>query len=75
MAYTRFSANNFISPQRSNAQQNPLVHTFVYNTLNNTSTKLQLQRIKLHIEIVNLKPVTPTTVLLLRHRGTGRHPN
>ena len=26
--------------------------------------KLQLQQIKLHIEIVNLKPVTPTTILL-----------
>ena len=34
--------------------------THVHNTSNNTSTKLQLQRIKLHIEIVNLKPVTPT---------------
>ena len=38
--------------------------THVYNTPNNTSTKLQLQRIKLHIEIVNLKPVIPTTILL-----------
>ena len=38
--------------------------THVHNTSNNTSTKLQLQRIKLHIEIVNLKPVTPTTILL-----------
>ena len=38
--------------------------THVYNTSNNTSTKLQLQRIKLHIEIINLKPVTPTTILL-----------
>ena len=38
--------------------------THVYNTSNNTSTKLQLQRIKLHIEIVNLKPVTPTTIRL-----------
>ena len=38
--------------------------THVHNTANNTSTKLQLQRIKLHIEIVNLKPVTPTTILL-----------
>ena len=26
--------------------------------------KLQLQQIKLHIEIVNVKPVTPTTILL-----------
>ena len=39
--------------------------THVHNTSNNTSTKLQLQRIKLHIEIVNLIPVTPTTILLL----------
>ena len=38
--------------------------THVHNTSNNTSTKLQLQRIKLHLEIVNLKPVTPTTILL-----------
>ena len=38
--------------------------THVYNTSNNTSTKLQLQWIKLHIEIVNLKPVTPTTILV-----------
>ena len=38
--------------------------THVHNTSNNTSTKLQLQQIKLHIEIVNLKPVTPTTILL-----------
>ena len=40
--------------------------THVHNTSNNTSTstKLQLQRIKLHIEIVNLKPVTPTTILI-----------
>ena len=38
--------------------------THVHNTANNTSTKLQLQRIKLHIEIVNLKPVTPTTIRL-----------
>ena len=38
--------------------------THVHNTSNNTSTKLQLQRIKLHIEIVNLKPVTPTRILL-----------
>ena len=38
--------------------------THVHNTSNNTSTKLQLQRIKLHIEIINLKPVTPTTILL-----------
>ena len=38
--------------------------THVHNTSNNTSTKLQLRRIKLHIEIVNLKPVTPTTILL-----------
>ena len=36
----------------------------IHNTSNNTSTKLQLQRIKLHIEIVHLKPVTPTTILL-----------
>ena len=42
--------------------------THVHNTSNNTSTKLQLQRIKLHIEIVNLKPVTPTTILL--HTGS-----
>ena len=40
------------------------IGTHVHNTSNNTSTKLQLQRIKLHIEIVNLKPVTPTTILL-----------
>ena len=40
--------------------------THVHNTSNNTSTKLQLQRIKLHIEIINVKPVTPTTILL-RH--------
>ena len=38
--------------------------THDHNTSNNTSTKLQLQRIKLHIEIINLKPVTPTTILL-----------
>ena len=40
--------------------------THVHNTSNNTSTKLQLQQIKLHIEIkiVNSKPVTPTTILL-----------
>ena len=44
--------------------------THVHNTSNNTFTKLQLQRIKLHIEIVNLKPVTPTTILLQR-RGAG----
>ena len=60
MAYTRFSAINFISPQRPTKS----FGAHVYNTLNNTSTKLQLQRIKLHIEIVNLKPVTPTTILL-----------
>ena len=44
--------------------------THVHNTSNNTSTKLQVKRIKLHIEIVNLKPVTwtPTTILL---RGRG----
>ena len=29
----------------------------------------QLQRIKLHIEIVNLKPVTPTRILLPRSRA------
>ena len=29
MAYSRFSAINFISLQRSNAEQNPLVRTFV----------------------------------------------
>ena len=70
MAYSRFSAINFISPQRSNAEQNPLVRTYVHNTSNNTSTKLQLQQIKLHIEIVNLKPVTPTTILLRTIIGT-----
>ena len=43
--------------------------THVHNTSNNTSTKLQLQRIKLHIEIVNLKPVTPTTILLPTMQG------
>ena len=94
MEYSRFSVIHFISPQRSNAEQNPLVRTFIipcpyararacafyhmikeeelararaftqHNTSNNTSTKLQLQLIKLHIEIVNLKPVTPTTILL-----------
>ena len=29
MAYSRFSAINFISPQRSNAEQNPLVRTYI----------------------------------------------
>ena len=29
MAYSRFSAINFISPQRSNVEQNPLVRTFI----------------------------------------------
>ena len=29
IAYSRFSAINFISQQRSNAEQNPLVHTFI----------------------------------------------
>ena len=29
MAYSRFSVINFISPQRSNAKQNPLVRTFI----------------------------------------------
>ena len=29
MAYSRFSAINFISPQQSNAEQNPLVRTFI----------------------------------------------
>ena len=29
MAYSRFSALNFISLQRSNAEQNPLVRTFI----------------------------------------------
>ena len=49
--------------------------THVHNTSNNTSTKLQLQRIKLqvHIEIINLKPVTPTTILL-RVFGRRRSP-
>ena len=65
MPYSRFSAINFISPQRSNAEQNPFVRTFIIpQTIPLGSTKLQLQRIKLHIEIVNLKPVTPTTILL-----------
>ena len=64
MAYSRFSAINFISPQRSNAEQNPLVHTFIIPQTIYTSSKLQLQRIKLHIEIVNLKPVTLTIILL-----------
>ena len=69
MAYSRFSAIiNFIFPQRSNAEQNPFSFgTHVYNTnsttANNISTKLQLERVKLHIEIVNLKPVTLTTIL------------
>ena len=46
--------------------------THVHNTSNNTSTKLQLQRIKLHIEIVNLKPVTPTTILLRQRMRDAR---
>ena len=62
MAYTRFSAINFISPQLPTKSFG--THVYNSNTLNNTSTKLQLQRIKLHIEIVNLKPVTITTILL-----------
>ena len=33
MAYSRFSAINFISPQRSNAEQNPLVRTFIIGSL------------------------------------------
>ena len=33
--------------------------------------KQPVQQIKLHIEIVNLKPVTPTTVLL--HGSGDRH--
>ena len=48
--------------------------THVHNTSNNTSTKLQLQQIKLHIEIVNLKPVTPTTILLPRGTYKNIHP-
>ena len=48
--------------------------THVHNTSNNTSTKLQLQQIKLHIEIVNSKPVTPTTILL-RHLGAQTRPS
>ena len=47
--------------------------THVHNTSNNTSTKLQLQRIKLHIEIINLKPVTPTTILLLPQQHHQAH--
>ena len=47
--------------------ERPLTH----GLLNNTSTKLKLQRIKLHIEIVNLKPVTPTTILLRAVLGGG----
>ena len=43
--------------------------THIYNTSNNTSTKLQLQQIKLHIEIVNLNPVTPTRIRLLAWQG------
>ena len=62
MAYTRFSAVNFIFPQRTTKSFG--THVYNSNTLNNTSTKLQLQRIKLDVEIVNLKPVTPTTILL-----------
>ena len=30
MAYSRFSAINFISPQRSNAEQNPLVRIVIF---------------------------------------------
>ena len=45
--------------------------THVHNTSNNTSTKLQLQQIKLHIDIVNSKPVTPTTILLRRGGAAG----
>ena len=52
MAYSRFSAINFISPQRSNAEQNPLVRTFIipqtiplpsysFNGLNCTSRNRQ----------------------------------
>ena len=46
--------------------------THVHNTSNDTSTKLQLQRIKLYIEIINLKPVTPTTILLRVHTCSAR---
>ena len=49
--------------------------THVYNTSNNTSTQLQLQRIKLHIDIVNLKPVTPTTILLLLNQPLIKFPD
>ena len=50
--------------------------THVHNTSNNTSTKLQLQRIKLHIKIINLKPVTPTTILLHKcPSGPAGHPS
>ena len=50
-AYSRFSAINFISPQRSNAEQNPLVRTFIIpQTIPLPSYSIiQLQRIKLHI--------------------------
>ena len=59
MAYTRalfrnqlyFSATIKRHPTKS-------FGTRVYNTSNNISTKLQFQRIKLHLEIVNLKPMT-----------------
>ena len=44
--------------QRSNAQKS--FGMYVYMTSNNASTKLKLQQIKLHIEIVNLKPARDT---------------
>ena len=46
--------------------------THVHNTSNNTSTKLQLQQIKLYIKIVNLKPVTPTTIAYITVNFLGQ---
>ena len=55
IAYSRFSAINFISPQRSNAEQNPLVRTFIILQIIhlpsysfNVEAVNPLQRIKLH---------------------------
>ena len=82
LGHARAHDNKYIGPKwhtrafprstlflRNEATPNKILcYTRLY--LKNTSTKLQLQQIKLHIEIVNLKRVTPTTILL-RSRGQG----
>ena len=78
LKHTRaFPRSTLFLPLRNEATPNKILWytVHVYNTSNNISilpsNKLQLQRrIKLHIEIVNLKPMSMTTILFLERHAS-----